>query len=78
MINNITDIISVLDTLASQTLENKVIIKQIIIGCGYSGRGYETERESGEMLTSHRLCTKTCTITIHNIHNSRSQVYRLH
>ena len=39
--------------LASQTLflENKVVIKQIIIRCGYSGRGYETERE---MLTSHR------------------------
>ena len=33
-------------SLASQTLflENKVIIKQIIVGCGYSGRGYETER----------------------------------
>ena len=24
-------------------LENKIIIKQIIIGCGYSGRGYKTK-----------------------------------
>ena len=70
-------------SLVSQTLFletlTKLLLSKLLLGVAIVG-GDMRQKESLVKCIQviGKLCTKTYTITIHDIHNSRSQVYRLH
>ena len=69
-------------SLASQTLcslKTKLLLSKLLLGAAIVGG--ETRRKESLVKCLQvigKLCTKTYTITIHDINNSRTQVYRLH